>query len=312
MTGPHELFDRRLLRSRRDRAAASFQRHDFLFAHAAGEIADRLGAVLHEFPLVLDLGAHGGLLGDRLASLPSIGRVIQAAPSEALARGCKPPRLVADEELLPFADQSLDLVVSALSLQSVNDLPGTLVQIRRALKPDGLLMAALLGGDTLSELRQVLIEAELETVGGASPRVAPFADIREAGALLQRAGFALPVIDSETLTVTYAGLTALAHDLRGMGGGNVLTDRSRKAMPRRSFALAETLYRDRFGMANGRIPATFEIIYLSGWAPAESQPKPLKPGSARTRLADALHTEERSAGESTGMKRKPDVDPSEA
>ena len=206
------------------------------------------------------------------------------------ARGC-------DEEALPFRDRSLDLVVSGLSLQHANDLPGTLTQVRRALKPDGLLLAAMLGGNTLHELRTSLLAAEEELEGGASPRVAPFADVRDMGALLQRAQFALPVVDSETVVVTYANPLALMHELRGMGAANALSARSRKPLRRATLLRSFEIYAERFGLANGRIPATFEILTLTGWAPHESQPKPLQPGSAKMRLADALGTTEQPVGD---------------
>jgi SAM-dependent methyltransferase len=205
--------------------------------------------------------------------------------------------VVVDEEALPFASGSLDLVVSALALQFINDLPGTLVQIRRALRPDGLFMAALIGGDSLAELREAFAQAESEIEGGASPRVAPFADVRELGGLLQRAGFALPVVDSDRLTVRYKTVLDLMRDLRRMGATNVLAERRRTSLKRTTlFRLAE-IYAERFADVDGRLRATFEIAWLSGWAPHESQQKPLKPGSASQRLADALGTREISAGE---------------
>ena len=184
-----------------------------------------------------------------------------------------------------------------MSLQLVNDLPGVLVQVRRALKPDGLLLAAMLGGATLHELRTALLAAEEEIEGGASPRVAPFADVRDLGALLQRAQFALPVVDSETVVVTYANPLALMHELRGMGAANILRARSRKPLRRPTLLRSFEIYAERFGLPDGRIPATFEIITLTGWAPHESQPKPLQPGSAKMRLADALGTTEQPAGD---------------
>ena len=205
-------------------------------------------------------------------------------------RARRPLAVVADEEALPFRDGSLDLVVSALSLQFVNDLPGVLVQIRRALKPDGLLLAALLGGDTLTELRAGVRAAEAEIEGGVSPRVAPFADLRDLGALLQRAGFALPVADVDRITVRYASPLALMHDLRRMGATNVLTERSRRPLRRATLTRMLEIYGERFADADGRVRATFEIVWLSGWAPHESQQQPLQPGSAQQRLADALGT----------------------
>jgi SAM-dependent methyltransferase len=208
--------------------------------------------------------------------------------------------VVADEEALPFRDGSLDLVVSALTLQFVNDLPGALIQIRRALKPDGLFLAALIGGDSLTELRAAFAQAESEVEGGVSPRVAPFADLRDLGALLQRAGFALPVTDIDRVTVRYPSPLALMHDLRRMGATNVLTERRRKPSRRATLQRLFEIYAERFADADGRIRATFEIVWLSGWAPHESQQQPLKPGSAKMRLADALRTAEIPAGEKAG------------
>jgi SAM-dependent methyltransferase len=205
-----------------------------------------------------------------------------------------------DEEALPFADGSLDLVTSALSLQFVNDLPGTLIQIRRALKADGLLLAALVGGDTLIELREAFAAAETEIESGVSPRVAPFADVRAIGALLQRAGFALPVVDSDRLTVRYPTVFALMRDLRGMGATNILSERRRAPLNRATLRRMAEIYAQRFADGDGRLRATFEVVWLSGWVPHDSQQKPLKPGSATQRLADALGSKEISAGEKPG------------
>ena len=207
------------------------------------------------------------------------------------------PAIAADEEYIPLKDQSIDLVVASLCLQWVNDLPGTLVQIRRALRPDGLFLAALPGGETLSELRQALMVAETELSGGAGPRVLPFVDVRDVGGLLQRAGFALPVTDQDTLVARYDDLWALMRDLRAMGATNILADRDRRPVARAVFDRAAAIYRERFSDPDGRIRATFQIVSASGWAPHESQQKPLKPGSAKTRLAEALGTDEISAGE---------------
>jgi len=205
-----------------------------------------------------------------------------------LAGQAGPYRAVADEEWLPFAGARLDLVVSAMGLHWVNDLPGALIQIRRALKPDGLFIAALPGGDSLIELRQALVRAESEIEGGASPRVAPFADIRDLGALLQRAGFALPVVDTDTLTATYADALALMRELRGMGESNVMTERRQGLTRRATLMAAAAHYREMFGAADGRVPATFQILYLTGWAPHESQQQALKPGQGEVSLAAAL------------------------
>ena len=219
---------------------------------------------------------------------------VQGAPGDAAPAVW---RVAADEEALPFADASLDLVVSALALQGVNDLPGVLVQISRALKPDGLFMAALFGGDTLSELRQSFAQAEAEIEGGASPRVAPFADVRAMGALLQRTGFALPVTDTERITVRYASLLSLLRDLRRMGATNALAERRRLPLRRPTLLRAMEVYGERFADPDGKVRATFEIVWVSGWAPDASQQQPLRPGSAKTRLADALGAVEIGAGE---------------
>ena len=297
MTSNPDIFDRQLLHRRRDRLAGHAARHEFLLARVADDIVERLAAVRRTFPTVLNLGAHHGLLGRRVGAVPGVATVIDAEPSGALLAYCSGLRVQCDEEVLPFRDQSLDLIVSGLSLQLVNDLPGVLVQARRALKPDGLLLAAMLGGATLTELRTALLAAEEEIEGGASPRVAPFADVRDLGALLQRTQFALPVVDSETVVVTYANPLALMHELRGMGGANILRARSRKPLRRRTLHRSFEIYAERFGLPGGCIPATFEIITLTGWAPHASQPKPLQPGSAKMRLADALGTAEQPAGD---------------
>jgi ubiquinone/menaquinone biosynthesis C-methylase UbiE len=296
------VFDRALLRRRR-RRALTLKSSDFLLERVAEDATDRIGTILRRFDLALDLGTPGDALCRALVASGKVGTIIAA---DALVHGAgrddraSALTVVCDEEALPFRDASLDLVTSALSLQFVNDLPGTLVQIRRALKPDGLFLAALIGGDTLTELRQAFATAEAEIDNGVSPRVAPFADVRDLGALLQRAGFALPVTDVERLTVRYASPLALMHDLRRMGATNVLIERSHRPLKRAVLARMMESYGARFADTDGRIRATFEIMWLSGWAPHESQQQPLKPGSATRRLADALGTQELSAGEKTG------------
>jgi len=297
VTPDHAIFDRPLLLRRRDRVAAGAARHEFLLARAAGDILERLSAIQRRFLVALSLGAYHGLLGRRLRQVPGVELVVDAEVSWHLLRQCGSPRVQADEEALPFRDGSLDLVVSGLALQLVNDLPGTLVQIRRALKPDGLFLAALLGGNTLIELRHALLAAEEETSGGASPRVAPFADVQDLGALLQRARFALPVVDVDTVTVTYPDALALMHEVRAMGAANPLRARDRRPLRRATLQRALSVYQERFGLPNGRVPATFEIITLTGWAPHESQQQPLQPGTATVRLADALGTAELPAGD---------------
>lgn len=294
------IFDRPLLTRRRSHVAARASEHDFLLARVAEDLVDRLIAVHRRFPVALDLGSHHGVLGYALAAVPGIETVVSLDAAEPLVRRAAGLRVVADEEALPIRDGALDLVVSALALQVVNDLPGALVQIRRALKPDGLFLGALLGGETLTELRQAFLAAEAEIEGGASPRVAPFADVRDLGGLLQRAGFALPVADSDTVTVTYRDPLALVRELKAMGASNMLADRRRTPIRRETFFRALQIYAERFAEPTGRIRATFEIVTLTGWVPHESQQKPLRPGSATARLADALGTTERSAGEKPG------------
>ena len=290
------IFDRALIRARRRRAAA-MEPATFLIDHIAGDLADRVAVVLRRFELALDLGTPSEAVRAALARLGSVGTIVAAAPQADIAARRAGPVVVADEEALPFADGTLDLVVSALALQLVNDLPGTLVQIRRALKPDGLFLAALLGGETLNELRQSFAAAESEVEGGVSPRVAPFADLRDLGALLQRAGFALPVADADRLIVRYDSAFALMHDLRRMGATNALIDRRRAPLRRATLMRMAEIYAQRFADADGRVRATFELVWLSGWAPHPGQQQPLKPGTAKARLADALGTRELPAGE---------------
>lgn len=292
------LFDRALLAERRRRAAAGPQAGaDFLMCRVAEDIEDRLAAVMRGFSTAAVIGDPTGLAAAALRRSGKVDRVLAAAPA-----GSAPGTgdLVADEEALPFRPGSLDLLVAPLSLHWVNDLPGALVQIRRALAPDGLLLAALLGGDTLTELRQALIAAEIEVAGGAGPRVAPFLDVRDMGALLQRAGLALPVTDVDRFTVRYGGLFALLADLRAMGATGILAERPRRPPSRRLFFRAAEIYAERFADPDGRIRATFEVVSASGWAPHESQQKPARPGSARMSLAEALGTREIAAGEKPG------------
>jgi SAM-dependent methyltransferase len=294
MSGP-VVFDRTLLRARQRRARA-LGPETFLIERVAADVGERLGAVLRDFPVAADIGTPTDAVRDVLSGDTRIGKLIsaRALPDGELA-------VAADEEALPFSDGSLDLAVSALALQFVNDLPGALIQIRRALKPDGLFLAALLGGDTLTELRQSFAEAESEVEGGVSPHVAPFADVRDLGALLQRAGFALPVTDVERLTVRYSSPFILMSELRRMGATNVLAERRRKPLRRATLNRMAEIYAQRFADWDGKVRATFDLIWLSGWAPHESQQKPLRPGSAQIRLADALGTTEVGTGEKAGQ-----------
>ncbi len=298
MNSPSAIFDRRLLALRLVRAAARPPLPDFLLERVAEDFAERLAIVRREFRFALSLGPHSGLVRRALGPLPNVGLLIDAEPSPESRPGAL--AVGADEEALPFADGTLDLVVSALSLQLVNDLPGALIQIRRALKGDGLFLGALLGGATLKELREAWLVAEEEIAGGASPRVAPFADVRDLGSLLQRAGFALPVADSDTVTVTYSSPLHLMREIKAMGASNMLSARRRVPVTRGLLMRACEVYTDRFGRPDGRVPATFEIITLTAWAPHESQPKPLRPGSAQRRLADALNAKEHKGPKGLG------------
>ena len=286
---PPRLFDTALIASRLDRAIGSTRRDagaDFLLRRAVEELEDRLSLVKREFADAADIGTPGPHAALALAARAArVSRLATTAAS--LGEGAFAGQ-VGDLGALPFAPASLDLAVSLLALHHVNDLPGALIQIRAALRPDGLVLAALPGGETLTELRQCLVIAESEITGGASPRVAPFADARALGGLLQRAGFALPVVDSDRVVVRYSDILALMRDLRAFGAANALHARSRKPLRREILARAQQVYAERFADSDGRLRATFEILWISGWAPHQSQPKPLKPGSAAMRLEDAL------------------------
>lgn len=276
------LFDRPLARRRLARAlAGSFP--DFLVGRSAEELAERLSAVTRSFGAALDLGTPTGHAAAVLRAYAPDARIVRAAP--VAGQGVD---LVADEEALPLRPGSFDLAVSLLALHGANDLPGALVQLRRVLRPDGLLLACLLGEGSLRELRGCFAEAESELEAGASPRVAPFADVRAVGALMQRTGFALPVVDLDHVVVRYASPLALLADLRAMGLANALVERRRVPLRRATLMRALALYAERYADPDGRVRATFDIVWVSGWTPHESQPKPLKPGSARARLADAL------------------------
>ncbi len=295
MENSFTVFDRRAVRLHRERAA-HLGDGDFLLREVAEHLLDRLDDVRRRFPLALDLGCHTGQLARLLNGRGGIETLVQCDLAAAMVRGATGLRLAADEEALPFRDGAFDLVLSCLSLHWVNDLPGALIQARRALKPDGLFLAALFGTDTARELRASLMAAELEVEGGASPRVAPFADVRDAGDLLVRAGFALPVADSDTLTVSYADPLRLMADLRAMGETNAMRERRKTLTRRETLLRAAGLYRERYGGADGRVPATFEVVFLTAWAPAAGQQQPLRPGSAQHRLAAALGGNEIGSG----------------
>jgi SAM-dependent methyltransferase len=285
MTIPR-IFDRRRYALRRAR-----ERESFLAADVAENLAQRLGAVNRRFIRALDL-----------SSRAEIFEAIKPFAANWMRTSLASGDIVADEEALPFAEESFDLVVSALSLHAVNDLPGALTQIRKILKPDGLFLGALFGGDTLRELRAAFAMGESDVLGGISPRVAPMADVRDLGGLLQRAGFALPVADSEKTIVRYGAFTTLVDDLRALGETNALVERSKTVLRRDVLASMLQSYASQSTDEDGRLLATFEIIYLTAWAPHENQQKPLKPGAAKRRLADVLHTEEHSAGERANPK----------
>lgn len=311
MNGPEPIFDRTLLRRRRARIADRFGAHDFLFREIAYRLAERAGDVRHDFDLALDAGCRTGLFVQEAAAVipGKIANIVQydLSPDFAgIARSLTgAPALAADDEFLPFADARFDLVASCGVLHAVNDIPGALVQLRRMLKPDGLFLGALLGGDTLHELRHALIAAEAEIEGGASPRVAPFAELADAAGLLQRAGFALPVADMDTINVTYENAFALMAELRGMGEANIRLDRRRTPTRRATLLRATEIYTEQFAGPDGRIPATFQVFFLTGWAPADSQPKPLRPGSASARLADALDADEQKLPDQSAPRAKP-------
>ena len=287
MSAP-QIIDRSAVRRNRARAAAKFEGYDFLLAQVAADLMERLGDVKRTFPSVLDLGCHTGLLGRRLRARADVRTLVSADAAEAMARTAPGLQLAADEEALPFADGAFDLIVSCLTLHWVNDLPGCLIQARQALKPDGLFLAAMLGGATLAELRQAFLAAEAELEGGASPRVSPFADVRDAGDLLLRAGFTLPVAVTETLTVSYESPLKLVRDLKGMGEANAQTGRRRSFLRRATLARALAIYAERFADAAGRVPATFEVVTLTGWAPHASQPKPKPRGSGTVPFKTAI------------------------
>lgn len=287
------VFDRPLLDRRRRRAAREARPGaDFLLRRAAEDLSERLAAVTRTFDAAVDLGTASPLLADLLKSGGQISRLWRLDTLPDFGAD-----VLSDPEALPLAAESLDLIVSALALHFVDDLPGLLVQVRRALRPDGLFLATLLGTDTLDELRVSMATAEAEIRGGAAPRVAPFAGLRDLAGLLQRAGFALPVVDRDRIVVRYDSMGALLRDLRAMGATSVLVDRDRRPLTRAILRRAGEIYGERFSDPDGRFRATFTLISLSGWCPHESQQRPLQPGSGRRRLADALGATEHSAGE---------------
>lgn len=292
LTSPSDIFDRVLLRKRKNRAARTSSGYQFLHLEVAKRLGDRLNDVKRNFDLALDIGSHNGELSTFEPVQTRINALFEMDLSDEKNILARKRRLVGDEENLPFADRKFDLVLSSMSLHWANDLPGALIQINQALKSDGLLLAAFPGGDTLWELRECLLEAEIEITGGASPRTSPMIDLHTAGNLLQRAGFALPVIDTDRITLTYSNLFSLLNELRRLGETNVVNNRSQKPPPRHFFDLAARIYHNRFSDSDGRISATFDILYLTGWVPHKTQQKPLKPGTAKTNLAKFLTSED--------------------
>lgn len=300
MAEAYDIFDRRAVRLHRDRAArqvAGSDDSEFLHREIADRLVERLAEVTRPFATVLDLGCRDGHLARALARRPGVERVVQADFSPGFARLARAHNrffatVVADEEALPFAPASFDLAVANLGLHWTNDLPGALIQLRRALKPDGLLLASVFGVGTLAELRESLTAAELAEEGGASPRVSPFTDVRDAGSLLQRAGFALPVVDRDSITVTYEHALALMADLRRMGEASALKERRKTFSRRATLRRAHEAYLKHHADLSGRLMASFEVIFLTAWAPGPDQPRALKPGGAAARLADALRTRE--------------------
>jgi NADH dehydrogenase [ubiquinone] 1 alpha subcomplex assembly factor 5 len=291
------IFDRRAVRQHRERAAR-LGSAEFLFDEAAERLAERLDDIKRGFSRVLVLGARRGSMARILSSRTGIDLLVEVDDALGFLQRPEPTaRVLAEAEALPFAAEAFDLVMSPLALHWINDLPGALLQVRRCLKPDGLLLASVLGGETLDGLRRAFLEAELVEEGGVSPRVSPMADGRDLAGLLQRAGFALPVVDTDRVSVTYANPLACMAELRAMGETNALRERRRRFTRRATLLRAVERYRELEGGRDGRVAASFEIVTMTAWAPHESQPKPLRPGSASARLADALGTVERPAGD---------------
>ncbi len=289
MVDPLNVFDRRTLRLHRNRAADMLSEHNFLFQETGKRLVDRIDDIKRQFPLTLNIGCRSGEVIQLLNGRGGVKTIFNAELSCMMARKIGAGTvLVCDEEILPFASGSFDLVLSNLNLHWVNDLPGALIQIRQALKPDGLLLASMLGGNTLQELRLAFYEAEMEFEKGWSPRISPLADVRDLGSILQRTGFALPVADLETITVSYENPLKLMRDLRGMGETNANTERQKTFTRRSTLLRAVEIYFDKFSGEDDRVPATFELITLTAWAPGPGQPKPQARSSAKFSLKVAL------------------------
>ncbi len=284
------VFDTKRLNQQRERAQSKLTDHGFLIDWSRDQLLSRLDIIRREFETVLQLGNRTALDKTKIKGLQTLDISDTILPIHH-----NEDFILCDQEWLPFDKDIYDLIISPLHLHTINDLPGALTQLKNALKADGLFLSAILGGETLYELRDVMSRAEIEVTGGMSPRVAPFADMPQMGSLMQRAGFNLPVVDSEIVTVTYDHLFKLMHDLRYMGEGNALIERSKSFNNRKLMMRSAELYQELYAEEDGRLKATFEIIFLIGWKPHESQQKPLRPGSAKNRLADALNTTEISA-----------------
>jgi SAM-dependent methyltransferase len=286
------LFDYSLLQRRfnhRQQRSRSRADSDFLYGHAAGELASRLSLVEREFETCVDQGSLGEDLSKAVRPLKQIHHLWRQGSQAFFSSPASPtPDCLSAPDLFPFREGSLDCVLSCLSLQMVNDLPGLLVQIRRALRPDGLFSGVMIGGQSLTLLRQCFLEAESLLGIPASPHIIPFVDVKVLGSLLQRAGFALPVVDVDSLDVGYGTVFNLMHDLRAMGMTNMLIERSRRPMRRQVLMTMAELYHLKAGRPDGRVTARFDLLYFSGWSPDASQQKPLQPGSARTSLKDVL------------------------
>lgn len=298
---PNILFDRLRLRNNRARARGDFTKHNVLFEEVNLQLLERLEGINRPFNRILDLGSRNLSVAKSLSKQNPSRFIVHGHSTVDANKFMLGHVCVTDDEWLPFRDASFDLVVSNLSLHWANDLPGALIQIRRALKPDGFFIAALFGGETLRELRECLYEAEMNLRGGVSQHISPFADIQDCGGLLQRAGFKLPVIDRERFTLTYRDSFQLMRECRGMGEGNILTTRDKRIMPKSLFNDADTIYKNRFASASekegepDKITATFDVLFIAGWAAHDNQQIPLKPGEAQSRLAEALNTSEVTA-----------------
>lgn len=280
-----DIFNRRLLKLRRENSAASFGSHDFLNLEITNRLLDNLGDIKRDFNIILNMNAHDAALKAHFKEDPLI---IKQDLAHAMVKTSPFLALQGDEEYLPFRNKSVDLVLSSLNLHWVNDLPGALIQILHSLKPDGLFLSALFGGETLYELRQSMLKADMDVLGGSIPHISPTMDIKDAGGLMQRAGFALPVVSTERITVTYRDPFALMKELKGMGENNVLSKGYKGLSSKKSMMKMAEFYHADFANSVGRIPATFDILYFQGWAPHESQQQPLKPGSASMALKDVL------------------------